>query len=209
MMSFVSRLTRSPYSDKLQPRHICRETFHKFGGMTSSETKTGADQEIMQQTQEETVAAVPAEEDVAEASDNSGQFAETKEEKSGEVEAGPAQAKADSSSESGVEKTLYEQGDWSRPCKIRRVFFEDAKVVKVRYAPAVAWRHVNLYVQPHCTPDHIKSFLKEAASFSESTCRVVGMESGEKYDRKGTCFYYRGEGSKTKAEPLLIVPSLG
>ena len=163
----------------------------------------------MLRTPEGTVAAVPAEEHEAMASDHSGQFAEAKEEKHGEGEAGPAQAAADDGSDSGVEKTLYEQGDWKRPCKIRRVPFQDSKEVKVRYAPSVAWTHVNLYVQPHCTPDHIKEYLREAASFNESACRVVGMESGEKYDRKGTCFYYRSDGNQTKAEPLLIVPSLG
>ena len=35
-----------------------------------------------------------------------------------------------------------------------------ACLVKVRYAPAVAWVHVNLYVHKHCTPDHVKGYIK-------------------------------------------------
>ena len=57
------------------------------------------------------------------------------------------------------------------------------------------------YRQPHCTPDHIKQFLKEAASFSKPTCRVVGMGSGENMTAKEHAFTIEVTAIKRRRSP--------
>ena len=57
------------------------------------------------------------------------------------------------------------------------------------------------YRQPHCTPDHIKQFLKEAASFSKPTCRVVGMESGENMTAQEHAFTTEVTATKRRRSP--------
>ena len=106
MLQDLVRLSCHPqpiFIQVLQQRHICRERLNTFGGMPSSENKTSAEQEIMQQPQEETVAA---EEPEAEASDNSDQFADDKEKKGGE--AGPAQATGSAGVSSSLTRELLE-----------------------------------------------------------------------------------------------------